>query len=66
MKTKESEMETTDKKVILKRMAPPNRYDQHPYGTECIVVVNNAIKDRYVQNSKDEAEPNWQLLLDKD
>jgi hypothetical protein len=59
-------IEPTDKRTIIKRMAPPNKYDQHPFGTECIVVVNDAIKDRYVQNSKDESEPNWQLILEKE
>lgn len=59
-------IEPTDKRTIIKRMAPPNQFDQHPYGTECIVVVNSVIKDRYIQTSKNEAEPNWQLLLEKE
>lgn len=41
------------------RLSKPNKFDQYPQGTECI--VDNE-KSLYLQTSSDEENPNWELI----
>jgi hypothetical protein len=45
------------------RYGPPSRYDQHPYGTEIVVLPSTLTKEAvfYKQMSNDQDNPNWQI-----
>lgn len=40
----------------------PTKYDPMPYGTIWHVIGEEKIVGRYIQLSKDESLPNWQIL----
>lgn len=48
----------------IKRNSIPNKYDQLPKGTICII-ENNNVKLLYIQISRDESNPNWCLYNEK-
>ena len=51
---------------MIRYTAAPTKYDLAPYGTSCIVHLNDDGTDRmiYVQTSKDEHNPNWMPIQD--
>lgn len=44
------------------RHSAPGKLDQAPFGTECLVVIDNHTWDVYVQYSNDEEIPNWEYM----
>jgi hypothetical protein len=47
---------------IIYRYAPPNRYDQAPFGTLCKVAVEPNKQLLYIQNSNDAENPKWEII----
>lgn len=46
----------------IARFSPPGKYDQHPKGTQCIVMLNpESPCYTYTQISKNEENPVWSL-----
>lgn len=50
--------ECLDKPVNIKREGAPSKYDQFPYLSTCFSIQENKT---YVQCSKDENNPDWQI-----
>lgn len=50
------------------RYGPPTRYDQHPYGTELVVLPSTLTSHPifYKQLSNDQNNPNWQIQEHKE
>lgn len=46
----------------ISRFAPPNNMDHQPYGTRCIVSINDDYYDLYLQLSNEESEPVWEAM----
>jgi hypothetical protein len=48
---------------VITRRSAPNKYDQAPYGTRCVVVDDEkTILEHYKQISKDEENPMWEKI----
>lgn len=57
----EKNMEKEKKPETIVRYSPPNKYDEAPFLTRCIVLDKE--KNRvYVQMSKNTQEPRWELM----
>lgn len=46
----------------ISRFAPPNSMDEQPYGTRCIVSVDDLYYDLYLQLSNEESQPKWEAM----
>jgi len=46
----------------LVRHSAPNKFDQAPLGTECVVMKENGKIDLYIQKSSDENNPEWMFM----
>jgi len=52
-------------KSYITRLSTPNEFDQVVYGTYCIVLdTNGDLEEVYIQNSKDDDDPEW-VVVDK-
>jgi hypothetical protein len=52
-------------KSHITRLSPPNEFDQVVYGTYCLVLDSYGdLEEVYIQNSKDDDEPEW-VVVDK-
>lgn len=47
--------------VVIRRYGPPNKDDQWPKGTVCIVENMNFPREVWIQKSKDSENPLWEL-----
>lgn len=46
--------------LVLTRTSEPTKQDVAPFGSMCIV-INGFVKTTYVQLSKDENDPRWEM-----
>lgn len=62
MQERASELTVIPKNRIY-RYGAPCKYDQHPYGTEIVVIPSTLSKEAifYKQMSDDQDNPNWQI-----
>lgn len=54
-------MKDVPNQVMLLRYGEPSKLDQASFGTACKVTKEHTI-ELYLQMSKDECVPNWQLI----
>lgn len=47
--------------VKIERFGEPNKFDQYPYGTECIVKEESGYRT-FKQMSQDEENPRWEQV----
>lgn len=52
------------KQKTIVRYGEPSKWDQEPYGTICEVQSSLGKRERYMQMSKDETLPRWELVDD--